>query len=130
MPINYKNYPADWPQVRAAILERAENSCEDCGIGNYSCYIKEEGHRVVHGGPFEAHAEARAFKALGTVAGLKIVVLTIAHVHDPNPMNCDPANLKALCQACHNALDAPMRARNSKKNRLAKKHPGQIEIPL
>ena len=28
------------------------------------------------------------------------IVLTIAHL-DHTPENCDPANLKALCQRCH-----------------------------
>jgi uncharacterized protein YdaT len=37
---------------------------------------------------------------------------------------------EALCQICHNRLDAPMGAKNAKKTRLATKHAGQIEIEL
>jgi len=32
------------------------------------------------------------------------VVLTVAHL-DHQPENCDPANLMAMCQACHLAYD-------------------------
>lgn len=31
MPINYREYPPDWKQTRARILERAGNRCEWCG---------------------------------------------------------------------------------------------------
>lgn len=36
------------------------------------------------------------------------VVLTVAHL-DHQPENCDPENLRAWCQRCHNVYDAPMR---------------------
>ncbi len=46
-----------------------------------------------------------------------VIVLTIAHLHDPDPMNCDPSNLAALCQRCHNQHDAKMRKENARKKR-------------
>lgn len=36
MPINYKNYPADWLNIRKRILSRANNKCEFCGLENHS----------------------------------------------------------------------------------------------
>jgi 5-methylcytosine-specific restriction endonuclease McrA len=48
------------------------------------------------------------------------VTLTIAHLEDPNPHNCDPKNLAALCNKCHNWYDAPMRAKNRIRNKLQK----------
>lgn len=39
MPIKPENrgrYPANWKEIRAAILERADNKCEFCGIENYA----------------------------------------------------------------------------------------------
>lgn len=37
MPIDYKNYPENWKtEIRPAILERANNCCEFCGVKNYS----------------------------------------------------------------------------------------------
>jgi len=44
----------------------------------------------------------------------------LAHL-DHQPENCARENLKALCQRCHNAYDAPMRARGiAERNRAAK----------
>ena len=53
------------------------------------------------------------------------IVLTIAHL-DHDPRNNDAANLKALCQRCHNRHDAKDRA----KNRLARleRESGQLRI--
>lgn len=91
MPINYNDYPSNWKtEIRPRILERANHCCEECGAENYKPH---------------------------PVTGSK-VVLTIAHIHDPNPMNCDDDNLLALCQKCHNKLDAPMRAKNRVLNKL------------
>lgn len=42
-----------------------------------------------------------------------VVVLTIAHL-DHTPENCDPSNLRALCQQCHNRYDAKHRAETKK----------------
>ena len=39
------------------------------------------------------------------------IVLTVARL-DHKPENCSDKNLAALCQRCHNAYDAPTRARN------------------
>jgi len=42
-------------------------------------------------------------------------LMTIAHIYDHNPMNCEPDNLKALCQKCHNNHDKEHRAKNRRK---------------
>ncbi len=94
MPIRPENkgrYPKNWKDIRASILERADNKCEFCGIANYT--IRENGSRVV---------------------------LTIAHL-DHTPENNDPSNLRALCQKCHNTYDAPHRAETRARTRAAKK---------
>lgn len=90
MPINYKEYPENWlTEIRPAILERAKNCCEFCGIENYT--IKENGTKVI---------------------------LTIAHLdHDKfnNDVNLD--RLKALCQKCHLQYDLPRHIANRKYGR-------------
>jgi len=67
-------------QISRSIRQRAGNCCEGCGAGN----------GLAH-----------------PITGSK-VVLTVAHL-DHTPENCDPSNLKAWCQKCHNSYDAPMR---------------------
>ena len=46
------------------------------------------------------------------------VVLTVAHL-DHMPENCDPQNLRAWCQRCHNRYDAPMRRAGIKARQKA-----------
>ncbi len=70
------------------ILARAENKCEGCGAENHKPH---------------------------PVTGSE-VVLTIAHL-DHHPENCNPENLRAWCQKCHNSYDAPQRARGIKERR-------------
>lgn len=102
MPCDYSKYPADWKEIRAKILARAGQKCEQCGVENY--FVKSNGARVV---------------------------LTIAHINDPDPMNCDPSNLEALCQRCHNRFDAEMRAKHAKQTRFKKRvSDGQLGLDL
>lgn len=95
-PENRSRYPKNWKDIRASILERAKDHCEFCGRKNHSFVLNEKTGKIIK------------------------VVLTIAHL-DHQPENCDPSNLRALCQACHNRYDAKHRAetrRNSKTNSL------------
>ena len=95
-PENRSRYPKNWKDIRASILERAKDHCEFCGRKNHSFVLNEKTGKMIK------------------------VVLTIAHL-DHQPENCDPSNLRALCQACHNRYDAKHRAetrRNSKTNSL------------
>lgn len=53
------------------------------------------------------------------------IVLTVAHInHDPTD-NC-PENLKALCQRCHNRLDAQHRAAGRKARARAARAIGEL----
>lgn len=99
MPCDYSKYPKNWQQIRCRILKRAGGDvtgdlrigarCERCEAENWKPH---------------------------PVTGSR-VVLTIAHLDDPDPMNTADSNLAALCQQCHNSLDAPMRARNRAINK-------------
>lgn len=140
MPVDMSRYPTNWPEIRARILERAQNRCERCGIDNYSYVFRWHDQD----GPGETwHKFASNKDACGLHCGWRgwdevdsdgdplgeqyyddikpaRIVLTTAHIHDPDPMNCADDNLQALCQQCHNRLDAPMRAKNAAKTRRAK----------
>ncbi len=100
MPIKAENrarYPANWTDIRAAILDRARNACEQCGITN----------RIWRNNRTDAWTQradtASAWEKRGDATTR--IVLTIAHL-DHTPENCDPANLRAYCQRCHLAYDA------------------------
>lgn len=83
-PENAKRYPSNWRDISLAIKDRAGWRCEcegECGRGTHDGRCPN-----LHGEP-----------AYGT--GSK-VILTTAHL-DHTPENCDPLNLKAMCQGCH-----------------------------
>jgi len=56
--------------------------------------------------------------------------LTIAHIHDHNPMACDDDNLQALCQRCHLILDAPRHAKKAAitRRRNYEERTGQVNM--
>jgi hypothetical protein len=95
MPIDYKQYPENWQEIRATVLTRAGHQCEgsprypDCHAANYQPH---------------------------PVTGSK-VILTIAHVDQDITNNAD-GNLLAWCQRCHLMHDAKQHAENRKKRKL------------
>lgn len=106
MPIKPENrlrYPKDWKRIRAGILSRADDCCEgspqfpECRVRNYSEH---------------------------PVTGSR-VVLTIAHL-DHTPENCEPSNLKAMCQRCHLAYDHEHHQRNAAATRKRGKAAGDL----
>jgi predicted nucleic acid-binding Zn ribbon protein len=92
MPIRSENkakYPANWKEISEYIrFVRANNHCEICGCENYKPH---------------------------PITG-SMVILTTMHL-DHDETNCDPDNLKAGCQLCHNRYDAPVR-RARRRDRL------------
>lgn len=119
MPIKTENrarYPKNWPEIRASILERAGNRCEFCDIPNSVFKNTKTG---------EWTDDPMYAEKMNCIDGHKIimVVLTIAHL-DHQPENNDPANLRALCQKCHNDYDRPHRQRNAAITRQQKRNGG------
>jgi hypothetical protein len=99
-------YPKDWStRIRPAILVRAGNCCEECGVPNHATGYRDT---------------ARIFyQAESAPPGARLIriVLTVAHLANPDPADCRPENLAALCQQCHNRRDAKDRARNAAQTR-------------
>lgn len=131
MPIKPENrcrYPANWDEIRAAILARAGNRCEQCKVAN--------GKRIARGaGPFTGTYQADTAEVLDAETGEYIasvrmseyqvknmvtIVLTIAHL-DHQPENCDPSNLRAWCQMHHLRHDAAHHAETARATRRSGK---------
>ena len=104
-PENKKRYPSNWKEIRTSILERARNHCEFCGRENHTWFFNEKTKKMVR------------------------VVLTVAHL-DHTPENCDPSNLRALCQRCHNQYDAKHRAETRKLSKSKNRVDGTCEQKL
>ncbi len=98
-PENKARYPKDWNAISLAIRERSGQRCEcmgECGVSHNITTLTAESGRC-YAINYKAHP----------ITGSK-VILTVAHL-DHIPENCDPSNLKAMCQRCHNRYDMPMR---------------------
>lgn len=125
MPINYKEYPKNWKtEIRPAILERAKNCCEFCGVKNHAII-----HRFGKGiNDFEYWPEGMESE-IWTLEGKKStkVILTIAHLnHDKLNHDIDLETLKALCQKCHLQYDI----NHHVSNRLKNKHKNNLKLEL
>lgn len=122
MPTDMSKYPKDWKEIRNRILLRAGGNeddprvgarCEWCGVQNYT---------VTNGFIYDLQSSYRDARKIADVnpGERKVIVLTIAHIHDQNPQNVDENNLAALCQKCHNSHDVEYRKRNRATTRRAR----------
>ncbi len=112
MPIDYSKYPANWKtEIRPAILKRAGNRCEKCGVPNLV-----QGYRDKSG---KFHA-LNAFQCgLASLCGHRVfrIVLTVAHLNHDRTDN-RPENLAALCQRCHLLHDREQHRETRQRNRF------------
>ena len=129
MPIDKKNYPADWPKIRQRIMERAGYQCEHCGIDRYTVYLLESGNRlpILIGDTFkEANTlRHRMMKTMGRT--IKVIRLTTAHLHhDEWNHDVSDEDLACLCEKCHFAHDKIDNQLRKKYGKQYKKE--QLEI--
>lgn len=117
MPIRPENkalYPANWKEISLARREAAGQKCEWCkapnGVVIYR-FADGSAYMTPNGDSFDATDGTKGPSIRGSEmpkGRFTKVVLTVAHLnHDPR--DCSDENLRALCQKCHNAYDAPMR---------------------
>lgn len=102
-PENRARYPKDWPAISASIRERAGDRCEclgECGRGTHNGRCPN----------------CQGESAYGTGSR---VVLTTAHL-DHTPENCDPSNLRSMCQGCHLHYDKEHHQRTAYATRKAR----------
>lgn len=134
MPCDYSKYPPNWKtEIRPRILARARNRCEVCGAANGSVgyrgksgewwavgfiemWLRETGVDLFSEGECLDHCWTHA----QTPTKPTKIVLTIAHWHNPDPMDCRDENLKAACQYCHLRHDAKQHQQNARRTREAK----------
>lgn len=135
-PENAHRYPADWEQIRARILARARNRCENCDIPNHELGGRTRRGLWLPAFPLGEKMTRLEWPQPGTIAfcghvvgdidgkrcyvgeDLRIIriVLTIAHL-DHTPEHCDDDNLRAWCQRCHLAYDQQHHLQTAYANR-------------
>ena len=116
-PENRHRYPPNWREISIGIRHgRAGGRCEQCGIPNGVWRNHRTGRWTHDAGLAEAWLD-----------GDKIarIVLTVAHL-DHDPSHSDPANLRALCQRCHNRHDAPHHRQTAQATRHHGKATGDL----
>jgi 5-methylcytosine-specific restriction endonuclease McrA len=129
--MDYSKYPDNWlTEIRPAILERANHRCEWCGVENHTTVWRHPHEDCYHIWTHDKQEGERWYGVDRVESAAIQIMLTIAHVHDPDPMNADPANLAALCQACHNRHDIAMRHMNIIRRRNKElEDAGQKRLP-
>lgn len=112
MPIKNKAlYPKDWATViRPAILARAGNCCEECGVQNYA-YGARSGDEWYDADDIHSMSCSTGEALWDEFPDMIRIVLTISHTNHTVTDN-DPSNLRALCQRCHNRHDVEHRKAN------------------
>lgn len=126
MPINYKEYPKNWKtEIRPAVLERAKNCCEFCGVMNDSI-IHRSGKGVndwTYWPEGLGESEMWSFKRRKSTK----IILTIAHLdHDKLNHDINIDRLRALCQKCHLQYDI----KHHVSNRLKNKNKNNLKLEL
>ena len=133
-PENLARYPANWPEISAAVRRRADNCCEweGCGARNHSygywdgpkfvelCSERDRAPRGPMHGATRDSFWAYPFKIIE-------IVLTVAHL-DHQPENCADENLRAWCQRHHLAYDLPHHLTTAYMTRKAQAN--TMELPL
>jgi 5-methylcytosine-specific restriction endonuclease McrA len=107
-------YPKNWREISKAVRQRNNGCCEWCDVPNGETIQRD------------ADGDWHLYPALPDAEPVR-VVLTVAHL-DHNPENCDPSNLRSLCQRCHNRYDAKHRAAGRKARQHAATHDGQAVL--
>ncbi len=133
-PENRARYPANWKEISLEVRQRAQQQCEgsplfpNCRAPNRTLGYWREGVFV----PMPA-----SLRRAGAIKGSEIacsdgstiriieIVLTVAHL-DHQPENCDPANLKAMCQRCHLAYDRDHHAQTRARTKREGKAVGEL----
>jgi hypothetical protein len=139
MPINYKEYPKNWlTEIRPAILARAGNCCEFCGVANgvegwrgndgkFYTFLEVENALERYGYDLFENALKRHIDKDGRAKRMTKIVLTIAHLnHDKENHDVAYETLAALCQGCHLKYDLKRHMEKARLNRDKKK--GQLRL--
>lgn len=114
MPIDYKKYPPNWKsEIVPAILARADNRCENCGLANrvfiwaIKLWVKADNGRYRLRSIWFRDMRDAERENNGRPIRRITVVLTVSHTdHDESNHSVSLDRLKALCQMCHLRYDA------------------------
>jgi len=137
MPINYKEYPENWfTEIRPAVLARANNCCESCGVSNYAVIIRNKNGTFrkptqVEWDMVNSSIKHSGYSRSGAFKKHKFtkIILTIAHLdHDKLNHDVNIERLRAWCQRCHLKYDMKHHVANRKYGRNHKINNLKLEL--
>lgn len=128
MPINYKDYPENWKEIRQRILLRENNCCQFCFVPNYAII-----YRPVKGAIewllMPEGSGADVLVDFEPKTKFTKIILTIAHLdHDKENHEVNDDRLAALCQRCHLLYDLDRHIAKRKANRILKESLNQQQL--
>lgn len=124
MPVDYSKYPPNWKkEIVPRILERAENCCEDCGVGNKEelwsipITIRQNGINRRRKIWVKSGEDMYRISKISDQKPKQVrVILTVAHLdHDEENHEVADSRLRALCQWCHLNYDVKEKMRRIKR---------------
>jgi hypothetical protein len=121
MAFDYSEYPPNWKtEIRPRILERATDEhgvqrCEWCGVANHAVGARDFKGNWHDEDSIDHMQSDYGWSLFGEYPKMIRIVLTIAHIHDMDKMNCADDNLAALCQRCHLNHDRDHHIANRRK---------------
>ena len=139
MPIDYSEYPDNWPEISFRIrFDRAKNRCEcrgECGrdhskewiIGDIESYWED---CITADDELDSEDKERCAALNHTHHPItdSLVVLTVAHL-DHDKMSSAEDNLMAMCQRCHLRYDHKEHAINAAETRRQQaRDAGQLDL--
>lgn len=122
--------PANWQEIRAEIMERADGKCEQCKVPNGSTvvrgagadadtYMLDEEGQVYDASTGELLGRCRMSDyEVGRITRVVLALTRLEHGND----DFGPTNLKALCQRCrltHSAVPHKAAAAQTRRSRKA-----------
>lgn len=120
MPIDYKQYPSNWKEIRQRILFRDNHCCKFCKVPNYAIIYRPQKNSDKWEYMPEG-SEADMIVEFDPTIKFTKIILTIAHLdHDKENHTVNDERLAALCQRCHLLLDLPHHIHNRKVNKAKK----------
>ncbi len=123
MPFDRRQYPADWPEIRARILARDGYRCQRCGVSNYAAVVRGSEGKILTSVQAQSFADGKRLAHLLTTTLRQkaiVIVLVVAHVDNPDPLDCRDDNLATLCQWHHLQLDKYLHSKNARATRRQK----------
>ena len=128
MGFSLKDYPPEWPQIRARILGRDGHRCQKCFVKNFSVIErKDDGSFILwqETGSYKEAVQVRNEAEKKTRRRHIAVKLAIAHLDNPDPMDVREENLSSRCSYCHFKLDSYLH--NVRQRQTWKVKRGEVE---